>query len=108
MISLEQCAALAGLTAKELAAGGSSTDTPRSLYDSYLLHLGKGACAVREMIVSDIRLSSELGAVKQVADMAAVLRAFLSEHPDARPTQPPDADASRASEPPPPLLGATP
>lgn len=80
MVSLEKCASVVGLAATEPAA---SAPPPRSLYDSYLLLLGKGAPAVRDMIVSDIRLSQELGAAKQAADMAAVLRAFLSDHPDA-------------------------
>lgn len=87
MIGLQHHAASAGFSAAEPARA------PRSLYDSYLLHLDKGAPAVREMIISDIRLSRELGAAKQAADMTAVLRAFLSEHPDARPTHPPDAPA---------------
>lgn len=95
MISLEQCAAFAGLADYELAASAPSANMSRSLYASYMLHLGRGAAAVRDMIVSDIRLSRELGAAKQAADLAAVLRAFLSDYPEGRLGRPPDAIEDR-------------
>lgn len=75
----------------------------RSLYASYLLHLGKGAAIVRDMIVSDIRWSQELGAVKQASDLAAVLQAFLSDHPEGRLGRPPDVHAGDFDAEPPPI-----
>lgn len=84
MISFEQCADFAGLAANELASCATPSSMSRSLYASYLLHIGKGAPVVREMIVLDMRWSRELGATKQAADLAVVLRAFLSDHPEGR------------------------
>lgn len=103
MISFERCADFAGLAANELAFCSAPSSVPRSLYASYLLHIGRGAAVVRDMIVSDMRLSRELGAAKQASDLAVVLRAFLSDHPEGRLVRVSDAhengplDAPRAA-----------
>jgi hypothetical protein len=56
----------------------------KSLLLSYVFNLKRGPSAVREMIVADIRLAIDLGASKRAADLLLVLRAFLSEYPEAR------------------------
>jgi hypothetical protein len=53
------------------------------LLSSYLLNLKKGATAVRDLIVGDIRRFRDLGAQQQVSDLLIVLECFLSEFPDA-------------------------
>lgn len=86
MTSFETCAA-SSKPADDEQAPGSARLSP-SLYASYLLHLARGATVVRDMIASDIRLSHEIGAAKQAADLAVVLRTFVAEHPECRSAHP--------------------
>ncbi len=84
MITLEECAKFAALEANELFTGAVLSRKHQSLLSSYLLNLKRGRCAVRKMIVSDIRAAIDLGASKYAADLVLVLRMFLSKHPEAR------------------------
>jgi len=84
MITPEECAKFAALEATELFTGAVLSTRHRSLLSSYLLNLWRGPVAVRKMIVADIRAAIDLGAVKYAADLALVLRLFLSKHPEAR------------------------
>ncbi len=84
MISLAQCAAFAGLARDEIVLGVTPSAKHRALLSSYLLNLGRGPTAVREMIVADLRRFRELGALQRVADLLFVLRVFLTRHPEAR------------------------
>jgi hypothetical protein len=78
-ITIVQCAALSGLGSHEMMLGVTPTATHDSLHASYLLLLGRGWEAVRDMIIADIRASVDLGASKQAADLLIVLRRFLLE-----------------------------
>jgi hypothetical protein len=53
-------------------------------FSSYLVHLGRGQAAVRDIIVADLRIFLDLGASQRAADLLIVLRLFLSDYPDAR------------------------
>ena len=55
----------------------------RRLLAGYLLNRKRGAAAVRDMILSDIRRFSELGALGYAADLIDVLNAFNAEFPVA-------------------------
>ena len=84
MIPLAQCAECAGLDSREMFMNSAFSSKYKSLLLSYIFNLKRGPIAVREMIVADIRLAIDLGASKRAADLLLVLRAFLSEHPEAR------------------------
>lgn len=83
MMSMTQCALLAGLAPNEIILGAEPSNKHRSLYSSYLLNLRRGAETVRRMIVSDIRCWLDLGSPENAADLLIVLRWFLSDHPEA-------------------------
>lgn len=82
MNTLEECAKFAGLDSSELFADSALSAKHRSLLSSYLLNLKRGSSAVREMIVSDIRAATDLGASRYAADLVLVLRMFLSKCPE--------------------------
>ena len=84
MITLTQCAAFAGFTGNELVLGVSPSAKHQLLLSSYLVHLGRGQAAVREIIVADLRIFLDLGVSQRAADLLIVLRLFLSDYPDAR------------------------
>jgi hypothetical protein len=52
--------------------------------DSYLLNRHRGAAAVRDIIIADIRGFDDLGLTHVAADLAVVLRLLLAECPEAR------------------------
>lgn len=87
MISVAQCAAFAGLASDEMVLGVTPSAKHQSLLSSYLLNLNRGPIAVRDMIIADMRLFRELGALQRAADLLLVLRLFLTDRPDARCTR---------------------
>ncbi|MBY6242745.1 hypothetical protein [Methylosinus sp. Sm6] len=84
MISVSECAALAGLSSNELVLGASPSAKHRSLLSSYLLNAHRGLEAVRELIVADLRRFLDLGVPARAADLLIVLRMLLTHHPEAR------------------------
>ncbi len=84
MITVEQCAAFAGLASHEMVLGAAPSVRHRVLLSSYVLNLWRGPKTIRKMIVADIRMGLDLGMVKESADLAVVLRQFLSDYPEAR------------------------
>lgn len=84
MISFAQCAAFAGLASNEMVLGVTPAVKHDRLLSSYLANLGRGAIAVRDMIVADLRAYLDLGAMQRAADQLIVLRRFLSSYPEAR------------------------
>jgi hypothetical protein len=83
MISVAQCAALAGLDSHDMVLGVTLSAKHQSLLSSYLFNLERGPMAVRDMIVADMRRFRELGALQRAADLLLVLRLFLTNYPDA-------------------------
>ncbi|MBI1869259.1 MAG: hypothetical protein HYS06_13365 [Methylocystis sp.] len=84
MMSVAQCAAFSGLASSELVLGVTPSARHNWLLSGYLLNLGRGPQAVRDMIVADLRGWLDLGARRRAADLLIVLRFFLSDHPEAR------------------------
>ena len=84
MITLEQCEAFAGLAPNEMIVSAKPSSRSDSLLSSYLFSLNRGPEALRDLIVSDLRASLDIGAEKMAADLLVVLRDYLSEHPEAR------------------------
>jgi hypothetical protein len=88
MISLEDCIALCGLTADEVAAIGEHEHIPdvaAAALANYLLKQVAGSERIRMMIVDDIKQALDNGRIDHAAELFMALRHFLSEHPDARP-----------------------
>lgn len=83
MISVTQCAALAGLAPNEMFLGVTPSAKHYSLLSSYLLNLKRGPVVVRTIIVADLRSFLDLGASRRAADLLIVLRLFLSEYSEA-------------------------
>jgi hypothetical protein len=87
MISREDCIALCGLNAKEVAAISEHEHIPEmaaAALANYLLHQAGGPERIRTMIIDDIRQSLDDGRVDHAAQLFSALRHFLAEHPQAR------------------------
>ncbi|BGE85644.1 MULTISPECIES: hypothetical protein [Methylosinus] len=84
MISVSECAAIAGLASNELVLGAAPSAKHRSLLTSYLLNAHKGLDTVRGAIVADLRRFLDLGVPARAADLLIVLRMLLTLHPAAR------------------------
>ena len=87
MITMEQCKIFSGLLSNEMVVGPAPSPKHRARLTGYLLNLKWGQVTVREMIVADIRVALDLGALNRAADLLVVLRLFLSDHPEARKRQ---------------------
>ena len=86
MISLEDCIAMSGLDAQEVAAIAEHEHVPEvaaSALANYLLHKAGGEREIRQMIVDDIRTALDDDRVDHAAQLFMALRHFLSLHPDA-------------------------
>lgn len=87
MISKDDCMAMCGLSAEEVAAVAEHEHIPEiaaCALSDYLLHGAHGAERIRDMIVEDIRRAVHGGDVAHARELVMALRHFLSEHPDAR------------------------
>ena len=84
MISVQQCAEYAGLATDELIVGVAACRRHHVILATYLFNLDRGAAAVRDMIVADLRGFLDLGAFVRAADAFVALRLFLTEYPEAR------------------------
>jgi hypothetical protein len=87
VITMEQCKIFSGLLSNEMVVGPAPSPRHRARLTGYLLNLKWGQATVREMIVADIRVALDLGALNRAADLLVVLRLFLSDHPEARKRQ---------------------
>jgi hypothetical protein len=84
MISLEDCIALCGLTAAEVAAVAEHEHVPEvaaATLGQDLLHQQHGPQKIQQMIVEDIRASLDRGDVAHAAKLTSALRHFLSFGP---------------------------
>jgi hypothetical protein len=88
MISLKECAEIAGLKAKEMILGVGLTKKHIRMLSSYLLTDDRGAAEVCGIIVADLRGYLDLGALRKSADLLIVLRLFLSQNPVTRRIEP--------------------
>jgi hypothetical protein len=87
VITMEQCKIFSGLLSNEMVVGPAPSPRHRARLTGYLLNLKWGQATVREMIVADIRVALDLGALNRAADLLVVLRLFLSDHPEVRKRQ---------------------
>ena len=86
MISLEDCVAMCGLDAEEIAAIAEHEHLPEvaaSALASYLLHSKGGEQEIRAMIVDDIREALAEDHLEHATDLLMALRHFLDQHPQA-------------------------
>lgn len=80
-VSLSECATRTGLEPNEMVLGVTPTAIHDSLLESYARDCGKGWTAVRDRIVTDIRVALKLGQSEQAANLLFVLRRFLWDRP---------------------------
>lgn len=86
MISIEDCIAMSGLDADEIAAIMEHEHVPEieaTAIASELLHRKGGADEIREILVDDLRDARRRGEYRHAAVLLAALRRFLHEHPEA-------------------------
>lgn len=82
-MSIARSAALAAArTSNEVISGVTPSARHHSLLAAYLLNMGRGPAAVRDLIVSDLHGFLDLGVKRQVADLLIVLRFFLARYPE--------------------------
>ncbi|MGA9601879.1 MAG: hypothetical protein WBS22_16790 [Methylocystis sp.] len=84
MITIKECADLAGIAPDELGLYVLPAARHKSLLASYLLNLQRGEKAVCRQMVGDFWRLMELGAKERAGDVFHVLRLFLSTHPRAK------------------------
>jgi hypothetical protein len=86
MISIEDCVALCGLDRDAVAAIAEHEHIPEiaaSALGKYMLSSPKGAEAVKQMIVDDVRRAVASGRVRHAAELIMALRHFLADYPQA-------------------------
>lgn len=71
-------------TSNEVMSGVRPSAQHDALLASYLLGLGRGPSAVRNLIVADLDGFLDLGLKRRAADQLVVLRAFLARFPETR------------------------
>ncbi len=84
MITIQECAEVAGLAPDELGLYVLPAARHKSLLASYLLNLRRGEKAVCRQIVGDFWRLMDLGAKERAGDVFHVLRLFLSIYPRAK------------------------
>ena len=83
MISFEDCAALSGLSRKELDAIAEHEQVPEmaaAALASYLLQRRGGKDEIRRMFVEDIRKAIDENRSRHAAELFGALRQFISQH----------------------------
>jgi hypothetical protein len=86
MISKEDCIALCGLEADEVAAVAEHEhigEVAASALANYLLHRSDGPEHIRAMIIDDIHQALDHGKTEHARELFAALRHFLEHHPEA-------------------------
>ena len=85
MISLQDCIDLCGLTEEEVLAIAEHEHIPEIVAASlgqYLLHQKHGPDRIRDMIGVDIRAALDRKDIPHASELVAVMRHFLSTHPE--------------------------
>jgi hypothetical protein len=84
MISFEDCIALCGLNAEEVAAIAEHEHIPEMAATNlarYLLDHARGPEEIRGMIIDDIRTAVIEKQTRHAAELLSALRHFLQSHP---------------------------
>ena len=87
MISVEDCIAMCGLNADEVAAIAEHehiADIAAAALANYLLQNPGGPERIRQMIVDDIRAALDQDRIDHASELFMALRHFLEHHPEAR------------------------
>lgn len=90
MISLEDCIALCGLDEDQVLAIAEHEHVPEIVaagLAQYMLRSEKGAAAIRDMIVDDVRQAQNRADKQHVQHLLHVLHHYLRDHPEARPAK---------------------
>jgi hypothetical protein len=85
MISLEDCIAMCGLDADEVAAIVEHEHVPAieaAAIASDLMSCPDGACRIRAMLVDDMQAARARGDLEHAGALLVTLRRFLHEHPE--------------------------
>lgn len=88
MITIHDCIGLCDLTPEEVAAIAEHEHVPEMVattLGAYLLHRERGAEAIRDMLLDDIRAAMDRRDVPHVGELVAALGHFLQQHPDLPP-----------------------
>jgi len=96
MMSLPQCAAIAGLSSHEMILGVTPSARHEALLRSYASITNLSRAALCGLIVTDLRNFLDLGAMRQAGDRFIVLRRLLSEEQVARPAVPSSSERTGA------------
>lgn len=86
MISLEDCIAMCGLDADQVAAIAEHehiSEMAAAALANYLLKQAGGPERLRAMLIDDIHQALDDGRIEQGAELFMALRHFLSDHPEA-------------------------
>lgn len=84
MLTFEDCLALSGLTADEVAAIAEHEHIPElaaAEMGNYLCRTPEGELRIKRMIVDDIQLAYAAGRLDRAAALRLVLRHFVECHP---------------------------
>ncbi|OAI43658.1 hypothetical protein AYO42_01575 [Rhizomicrobium sp. SCGC AG-212-E05] len=85
MISFEDCVALCGLTAEEIAAIAEHEHVPEiaaAILGQYLLRQENGGRDIQQMIVDDIRAALQCKDAAHAARLVSALHHFHNTHPN--------------------------
>ena len=86
MISHEDCIAMCGLDAKQVAAIAEHEHVPEvaaTALANYLLHKIGGEKEISRMIVDDIKTALDENRLAHAAELFMALRHFVNHHPQA-------------------------
>lgn len=92
MITLEDCLAFCNLTEEEILAIAEHEQMPEMAaiaLGEYLLHEGKGADKIFQIVVDDIRAAQARNDREAVQALLHVLHHFIKRYPEAAPKQHP-------------------
>jgi hypothetical protein len=97
MITLEDCIALCGLTEEEVLAIAEHEHIPEiaaAALAQYLLCQEHGTEKIRDILRDDIRVALARSDRKHARELFMALRHFLSTHPDASLSCPPNGETT--------------
>jgi hypothetical protein len=89
MMTVAECTALMGAGAHEIPQGTAPSAKHHHLLSGYLLTLGRGPAATRDLIIADLLRFLDLGARHRAADLLIVLLLFCSRFPETARVSPP-------------------
>ena len=84
MLTFEDCLALCDLSVDEIAAIAEHEHLPEMAaigYGEYLIHGPDGEQHIKRIIVEDIERAKASGNLKHAAELEAILKKFILNHP---------------------------